>query len=72
MSQTNETATINNKAVIKIEGHSELVSESTDCVALVVYKNKGHTGMFLSSICCFPLFNNDRSWTTTFQDDDND
>ena len=33
---------------------------------------KGHTGRFLSSIRCFPFFYNNRSWTTTFQDDGND
>ena len=36
---------------------------------------KGHTGRCAgaerSSIRCFPLVNNNRSWTTTFQDDDN-
>ena len=35
-----------------------------------VYKIKGHSGRFLSRICRFPYFNNNRSWATTFQDDD--
>lgn len=35
------------------------------------FLKRGHSGKFLSRICCFLFLSNGRSWTTTFQDDGN-